>query len=172
MTRNLPGTLLTTILLLWITGNHAIANDKTIVGYVEKVKVYPGKLFFHAKLDTGARNSSINAENIEEYTNNGEDWVRFDVVNRNNKRITLEMPLVREAKIKRHFGKKQHRPVVKLGICLGSTFKEVDVSLVNRQGFLYELLIGRSYLKHDFLIDPSKSYTKSPSCKKVIKKNE
>lgn len=172
MTRKLSKTLIVSVLLLCITGSNAIANDKTTVGYVEKVKIFPGKLVFHAKLDTGARNSSINAENIEEYTNDGEDWVRFDVVNRNKRRITLEMPLVREARIKRHFGKKQHRPVVKLGICLGSTFKEVDVSLVNREGFLYELLIGRSYLKHDFLIDPSESYTKSPSCKTVNKKNE
>lgn len=172
MSRKLISTLSIAIFLLCITGSQVFANDKTIAGYVEKVKIYPGKLLFHAKLDTGARNSSINAENIEEYTNDGEDWVRFDVVNRNKRRITLEMPLVREAKIKRHFGKKQHRPVVKLGICLGSTFKEVDVSLVDRQGFLYEMLIGRSYLKHDFLIDPSKSYTKTPSCKTVNKNNE
>ena len=162
--------LLITILFLCITSDKVFANDKTIVGYVEKVKIYPGKLFLHAKLDTGARHSSVNAKNIEEFKNGEEDWVRFDIVNRNKKRVTLEMPLVREARIKRHFGKKQHRPVVRLGICLGKTLKEVDVSLVDRQGFLYELLIGRSYLKHDFLIDPAKSYTKSASCKVTKKK--
>ena len=164
------GLLLTLNILLLFSVTNALAEDKIVVGYVEKVKIYPGKLYFHAKLDTGARNSSINAENIEEFEKDGEDWVRFDIVNRNNKRITLELPQVREAKIKRHFGEKQYRPVIELGICLGGIYKEVDVSLVDREGFLYELLIGRSYLRNDFLVDPGKSYTKLPSCKPGKKK--
>lgn len=162
--------LLSIGILTCLSIQYVNADDKIVVGYVEKVRIYPGKLYFHAKLDTGARNSSINAENIEEFEKDGTEWVRFDVVNHDKKRITLELPLVREATIKRHFGNEQYRPVVVLGICLGGMYKEVEVSLIDRKGFIYELLIGRSYLRHNFLIDPAKSYTKLPSCKPGKKK--
>ena len=142
------------------------AEEKDIVGWVEKVKVYPADLMFIAKLDTGARSSSINAKNIEEFERNGELWVRFDVVNRKGTRKTVELPQIREAKIKRHFGKRQHRPVVLLGVCLGKTYQETQVSLVDREGFLYPLLIGRSFIKNAFIVDPSLQYTTQPHCPK------
>ena len=48
------------------------------------------------------------------------------------------------------------RPVVAIKICLGSTVKEVEVNLVDRSGFGYPILIGRSFLAGDFLVDASR----------------
>ena len=153
------------ILFLIFVPIHAGAIDKKTIGWIEKVRVYPGDIEFKAKLDTGALTSSINAKNIIEFDREGEPWVRFDIVNKNDISSTLELPLVREATIKRHFGKKQKRYVVVLGICMGKVYKETQVNLVDRHGFLYAMLIGRKYLKQDFIIDPSEQFTTSPKCR-------
>jgi hypothetical protein len=142
----------------------ADAKEKKHIGWIENVKVFPSELQFKAKIDTGAYNSSINAKNIAEFDRDGETWVRFDVVNRNNISSTIELPLIKKVTIKRHFGKKQRRYAVMMGVCLGKTYKETQVSLVDREGFLYAMLIGRNYLRGDFVIDPAEQFTTSPRC--------
>lgn len=151
-------------LLLILFPVHVFAKDKTLIGWIEKVRVYPGDIEFKAKMDTGALTSSINAKNISEFERDGEAWVRFEIINKDNVSSTLELPLVREAKIKRHFGVAQKRHVVVLGVCLGKLYKETQVNLVDRHGFLYAMLIGRSFLRKDFAIDPSQQFTTSPKC--------
>lgn len=152
------------ILLLILNPALTIAKDKTQIGWVENVRVYPGDIEFKAKMDTGALTSSINAKNITEFEREGETWVRFEIVNKKGISSTIELPLVREAKIKRHFGKTQNRHVVLFGICLGKLYKETQVNLVDRHGFLYAMLIGRSFLRRDFIIDPAEQFTSSPKC--------
>lgn len=134
------------------------------IGWVENVRIFPGELQFKAKIDTGAYNSSINAKNITEFEREGETWVRFDVVNKNKISATIELPLIKEVTIKRYFGKKHRRYAVMLGVCLGKIYKETQVSLVDRKGFLYAMLIGRNFLKGDFVINPADKFTVSPRC--------
>jgi hypothetical protein len=43
----------------------SIAADKQTVGWTEIISILPGNLKIKAKLDTGADNSSLNANNIE-----------------------------------------------------------------------------------------------------------
>ena len=144
--------------------NQLVAKELKHIGWIENVTVSPGELQFKAKIDTGAYNSSINAKNIVEFEREGETWVRFDIVNKNQLSATIELPLIKEVTIKRHFGKKQRRYAVMLGVCLGKIYKETQVSLVDRQGFLYKMLIGRNFLKGDFIIDPASQFTVSPGC--------
>lgn len=148
------------------------AKEKKRIGWIENVKIYPGELQFKAKLDTGAYNSSINAKNIVEFERDGEVWVRFDAVNKNRISTTIELPVVKEVVVKRHFGEKQKRYAVMLGVCLGKTYKETQVSLIDRDGFLYAMLIGRNFLKGDFMIDPDDKYTTSPKCSMPDPDNE
>ena len=150
----------------------SVAEEINRIGWIENVRVFPGELQFKAKIDTGAYNSSINAKNIIEFEKEGEAWVRFDIVNRNKVSTTIELPLIKEVSIKRHFGKTQRRYAVMLGVCLGKTYKKTQVSLVDRQGFLYAMLIGRSFLKGDFMIDPARQFTVSPRCPMADPENE
>ena len=135
-----------------------------IAGWVETARIRPGNMQIIAKLDTGSLSSSINAKNITEFDRDGERWVRFTVVNRAGRSQKLELPVLRDVVIKEHGGQREERPVVMLGICIGSHYAETQVSLVDRGGFLYPLLIGRRYLKRQFLIDASKKYTLEPRC--------
>lgn len=143
------------------------AQGKQVVGWLEKVCIYPGNLVVIAKLDTGAKNSSLNASNITEFTRNREQWVQFHVTSRYSKTVTIERKVHRMAKIKRHGGRVQPRYSIHLGICLGDFCREAEVNLVDRSGFNYQMLIGRSFLAGNLIVDPSIKYTTKPICKVV-----
>ena len=119
---------------------------------------------FHAKLDTGAKTTSINAINPEFFERDGQRWSRFSIMNKDNKTVTIEAPVVREATIKRHFEQKQTRPVIMLDICIGKVRKKEEVNLVDRSKLNYQLLIGRNFLKGDLLIDSASTYLLTPDC--------
>ena len=138
--------------------------EKRVVGFIEKVRVYPEKLLFHAKMDTGARNSSLDIERLQLFKRNGKDWVKFTVIDRNKKKMTLERPVLRIAKVKLRGGKLQERPVVALDLCIGRIVKSVEVNLVDRTHFIYPLLIGRSYLRGEFVVDSEKKFKIEPNC--------
>jgi hypothetical protein len=142
-----------------------LANAKEVVGWVENAKVYPGGIQIKAKIDSGAKTSSLHCQCITPIKRNGKDWVSFTVNNFRGDIVRIEKPVYRVAKIKRHFGEQQERYVVKLGVCLGSVYREGDVTLVDRSGFNYQMLIGRNFMKNDFLIDTGSTFVNKPSCK-------
>lgn len=119
---------------------------------------------FHAKLDTGAKTTSINAINPEFFVRDGQRWSRFSITSKDNKSVTIEAPVVREATIKRHFDQQQVRPVIMLEICIGNVRKREEVNLVDRSKLNYQLLIGRNFLNGDLLIDSASTYLLTPDC--------
>lgn len=154
-------------LLFWgVTLHRAFGAEKEIVGWVEKVKIFPSNLIVQGKLDTGADYSSLSASKIEEFEKDGEPWVKFSVENRYGEVREISERVQRTALIKRHGGKSpQKRPVIRLSICLGSHYMQTDVNLVDRSNFDYQMLIGRNFLAGNVLIDPASTYVAEPSCK-------
>ncbi|MEX2517296.1 MAG: ATP-dependent zinc protease [Gammaproteobacteria bacterium] len=161
----------------WMAGSviaAACVNDipdtQQIYGWKEKVRVYPSEMLFRAKLDSGAKTSSINATSIKEIKRDGDDWVRFTINNLDGDEDTLELEVERFVKIKQHEGPSDRRPVVRMGICLGTLYKEVEVNLVDRSKFITGMLIGRAFMEKDVLIDPSTTYSYPAKCKVDDKK--
>lgn len=149
------------VLCIPLTG---LANELTTAGWLEKAMVLPQKLSIKAKLDTGAATTSINAQDPTFFQRDDEPWVRFDITNINNETITIEEKIIREATIKRHFGKQQVRPVIMLEICIGNIRKTEEVNLVDRSNLNFQLLIGRNYLENALLIDSGKTYQLELQC--------
>jgi hypothetical protein len=141
-----------------------VASELLRAGWVEKAVLYPQGIVIHAKLDTGAKTSSLHAPDPEYITRDGEDWVRISVTNKNIETVMVEAPVVRNSKIKRHFGESQTRPVILLDLCIGDVRKTVEVNLVDRAGMNYQLLVGRNFLKGSLLIDSGATYMLSPGC--------
>lgn len=140
-------------------------NEIRVVGWVERACICPEGLLLKAKLDTGARHSSLHATDIVRFKKNDSVWVRFTVQGVNKKKTVLERPLLRTAKIKVRNGKNDERPVVALTVALGDRKRTTEVNLVDRSKFIYDFLIGRSFLKGFFAIDPSARYTVISKCK-------
>jgi len=149
------------ISLLFIVG---IAEAKEVIGIYERVKINDVGLIFDSKIDTGAENSSLNIKDIHLARKDGEIWVKFEIADRTGRSVILEKPLHRFVKIKRKKANIQQRPAILLDVCLGKTIKKVEVNLVDRSNFNYQMLIGRSFLRGDFIVDVEKSYTSEPSC--------
>ena len=157
------GLLIVSILVGLLT--FSFAAEKRIVGWIEIVSIYPGNMKIKAKLDTGARNSSLNAKNLKQFKRDGDLWIRFDLRNYKKRMETIEAKIIRTAKIKQLGQEADRRPVIKLGICIGNTYKEVEVNLEDRGGFNYQMLIGRSFLKGSFIVDPGITFTTQPNCR-------
>lgn len=141
-----------------------VAGGMVVLGWAERAVVFPVGLEFRAKLDSGARTSSIHTTRIREFRRNGQSWVDFTIDNGVGQVADLELPVERFVRIREHGGSYQRRPVVKLEICVDSVFKRAEVNLVDRDGFIYPLLIGRTYLKGDILIDSGVTKTRDPLC--------
>ncbi|MGD8514249.1 MAG: RimK/LysX family protein [Granulosicoccaceae bacterium] len=152
------------LLLLLLVAVPAAGLAREVVGWAEKAVIYPGELEIRAKIDTGAKTSSLDCECRNIFNKNGEQWLRFSVINYQGERIWLEKKVHRMVKIKRHFGGVQERPVIILGICLGGEYQETEVNVIDRSGFKYPLLIGRKFLKEKFLVDSGARFINPPHC--------
>ncbi|MDA0262327.1 MAG: RimK/LysX family protein [Proteobacteria bacterium] len=142
----------------------ARAQDVIAIGWVEEVRIYPGGVLIRAKIDTGARTASLNAQEIRRFVKEGKDWVAFSVKTKDGQTLHFEEPIFRVVKIKEHGAPSDERPVVLLGICLGNHFAQDQVNLADRSNFNYQMLIGRRFLKTHFAVDPNLSFTAKPNC--------
>lgn len=167
----MPPSLYVRILLLAASlfAVSASAQDRPKFGWLEKIKLFPSEIVINAKLDTGADYSSLNASELEEFEKGGKKWVRFSVTSRIGERMVIERPIVRVALIKRSGASNQKRLVVKLGICLGKSFMEADVNLVDRTQYTQQMLVGRNFLAGNAVVDPASSFTREPECKGISK---
>lgn len=110
-----------------------------------------------ARVDSGAKTSSIHAINIERFDRDDEHWVRFDVHPlQKNRKVTVhcEAALVDQRVIKSSSGDKESRPVIRVPLTLGETTWEVEVTLTNRDTMGYRMLLGREAMMGRVMIDP------------------
>lgn len=158
---NIKLKLIFTILVTLYTANILALET---VGWVEKAIITDKGFVVKAKIDSGARNSSLHCDCKKRIDKNGETWVKLELKNYKNETIEIEKKVIRQAKVKRHNGQMQIRDVIMLNVCLGSVQKEVEVNLVNREGLNYQMLIGRSFLNDSFLIDSGNQFINKPKC--------
>ena len=142
----------------------AVQAEPIVVGWVERVRIIEADFEVRAKLDSGARHSSLSASDLVEFERGGQTWVRFLVRNWRDERVMIERPVSRTTRIKRNSAESQMRPVIELTLCVGSLARTVEVNLVDRENFNYPLLVGRSFLAQGILIDSAKRYVRSPTC--------
>lgn len=133
-------------------------------GWIEPVAITGSNIVLNAKLDTGADQCSLHAFDMEVYRKNKRNRVKFNIRTRQGEEHHFDLPVVRFASIKRIEGHKHVRPVVRMYICLGGQYMNVDVNLVNRENFAYPMLIGRNFLQGNGMVNPAKSFTSIPQC--------
>ncbi len=158
------------LLLLSVSIYSSVNAEPEVLGWLESAYIQPWNIKVRAKLDTGARTSSIHATNIEPYQVDDEPWVRFTITEPKSKRqpvereIRVEKPVIKETKIKEHVGESKFRYVVEIEFCLNGKHYTTPVTLADRSNFHYPLLLGRLTLKDSLIVDPAKIFTSSKSC--------
>ena len=114
-----------------------------------------------AKIDTGARTSSLHAFDLEPFEIDGQPWVRFLVhpIQRDAETtVEVTAPLVDERMVKPSTGKASLRPVIRTPLVLGRRRWPIEITLVNRDVMGFRMLLGRRALRRRVLIDPSRSF--------------
>jgi hypothetical protein len=156
--------LLLVLGLLCFSGGLLQATELTVIGWIERVVIFPEDFSLEAKIDTGADNSSIDSADWVSFRKDGEEWIRFSVTNNQYKKEKFEKPLIRYTEIKRKKAEPVTRPVVHMDLCIGGKMIGAPVNLADRNNFEYRMLIGRSALEGHFLVDSSQAHTSHPSC--------
>lgn len=136
-------------------------------GHIEVAQVEG--LSFPVKLDTGADVSSINAQNIKLFEQEGKSMVSFTYQNDlgMEKEFTLEM--VDSMTIKPKKGEKPIvRPVVEMYVKLGDLEKKIRVNLKDRSRFHYSMILGKNFLKYGAVVASERNYilTDKPASEK------
>ncbi len=141
-----------------------ISKQQVVAGYIEWAWLIDYKTVLRAKLDTGAKSSSLHAVNIVRFMREGKPWVRFAVNNNIGSQSTFVRPVVRIARIRRAGAAISERVVISLTICVSGKIKKADVTLANRKGMNYALLIGRSFLRSQILVDSGTTFLGTGMC--------
>lgn len=139
--------------------------EKQTIGWREWVE-FPefelGKI--KAKIDTGARSSSIHAFDIEPFEQNGEHWVNFKVhplQHSDDKVVQCSAKVKDYRSITDSGGHKTMRYIIETSFRIGEDLFTAELSLFNRSNMLFRMLVGRTALKGRYLVDPSRSYCRS-----------
>lgn len=141
-------------------------DQRMILGYIERVWFQDGEITVKAKLDTGAKTSSLDARNIEFFEKKNKRWVRFEFWTRDDERpyVAVERRVKRFVRIKRHRTQYQRRAVVELPFCLAGKAQLGEFTLIDRKRFIYPVLLGRQVLKKRALVDAGATFLGGYDC--------
>ena len=115
----------------------------------------------NARVDSGAKTSSIHAFNIQPFKRHGESWVSFEVHPlQNNRRTTIkcEGKVVDRRVIRSSSGIAEKRYVITTPISLGYRVWDIELTLANRDSMGCRMLLGRQAMNDRILVDPSAKY--------------
>ena len=119
-----------------------------------------------AKVDTGARTSSLHGEVLEEFERDGEKFVRFAVdFQQQHVRQVCEAVHVDVRGITSSNGETQYRYVIKTPLKIGDVEFRAEISLADRSDMKFPMLIGRSSLRRRFVVDSGYSWLQTPEMK-------
>ena len=134
------------------------AEGKVTIGTVEDVFLLPWKVKLPARIDTGAAKSSLDARELKVYG----DRVEFKLP-RKYGGLHLRLPIIEWRHVRTPEGL-ERRPIVELEICFGSRRIRTLVNLADRSMVKYPLILGRSFLKENFVVDVKQRKILKPNC--------
>ena len=144
------------------TGSPGSAGAPASIGWREWVALPDlGVETIKAKVDTGARTSSLHAFGVETYESGGRTMVRFEVhPEQRNERLSVSAvaPLVGRREVRDSGGRSEQRPVVLTTIELLGRRWEIELTLTRRDLMGFRMLLGRQAIRGHFLVDPGRSY--------------
>ncbi len=134
-----------------------------VVGWRELVNLPGlGLTGIPAKIDTGARTSSLHAHVLDDFVRGGERFVRF-AVDWDGERHFCEAIHVDVRGITSSNGDKQTRFVIKTPLTIGNLRFRAEISLADRSQMQFPMLIGRSALRRRMVVDSGHSWLQSPA---------
>lgn len=131
-----------------------------IVGYREHIALPDLGVELVAKVDTGARSSSVHAEHVTIRSTPAGRRVRASLpLDRHGlRRVELDAPLLGWRWVRDSGGHGALRAVVATTVALGPWRWVEELTLADRPGMRHRMLLGRVAVRGRFLVDPERSF--------------
>lgn len=114
-----------------------------------------------AKIDTGARSSSIHAFDVETYCVGEVERVKFSIHPiqfRDDIVVEADAPILERRHIRSSNGEVSERIVIRTQLEIRRRRMWMDLTLANRDTMGFRMLVGREAIRERYLVDPSASY--------------
>jgi hypothetical protein len=114
-----------------------------------------------AKVDTGARTSTLHAFEVEPYDESGVPMVRFGIhpiQKRTDVEVYCTAPVVDRRWVTDSGGHREQRWIILTPVSLGGITWPLELTLTNRDSMLFRMLLGRTGMGRHFMVKPDASY--------------
>lgn len=114
-----------------------------------------------AKIDTGARSSALHAFDVETFSLNGQDKIRFKVhpQQRDTTQTAIaEADLLERREVRNSGGHAELRYAILTSLEIGGVRWSIELTLTNRDAMGFRMLLGRQALRGRFFVDPGRSF--------------
>src|SRR6056297_2856980 len=114
-----------------------------------------------AKIDTGARSSSLHAFDVETYDQDEVERVRFSIhplQTRDDVFINADVPILERRHVRSSNGEVSERIVIRTHLQLLQKRVLIDLTLANRDAMGFRMLVGREAIRNRFLVDSGASF--------------
>ena len=139
-----------------------MSQDLTIIGSEEWCEIESlGIPAIKARIDSGAKTSSIQATKFGSFNRNHETWVRFKVnPMQDNLSLTLDCvaKVIDVRKVKNSSGVAQKRFLILVPIRMGKQTFEIELTLSKRDNMEYRMLLGREATQKRYMVNPDLSF--------------
>ena len=135
-----------------------LLKEKVLIGRIEWVSLPELKIRHKARIDSGAKTTSMHAMNIEEVEQRGELFVKFQTLDSEGRTVEVVRKVDTTQKVSNTSGLVTKRYVIKEKIKIGNIEREVNINLNDRSKMDYKFLIGRNLLLGRFIVDVARSH--------------
>lgn len=137
-------------------------SEKLVVGWREWVSLPDLNLqHIKAKIDTGARTSTLHAFSVEGYSKKGAQRVKF-LIHPYQNRIDVvkecDARVVDKRMVSDSGGHKEKRYVILTTLVIGTEAWDIEMTLTNRDTMKFRMLLGRTAMKKKIVVDPGRSF--------------
>lgn len=121
-----------------------------------------------AKIDTGAKTSVLHCNHIQLIKKGRRQFVEFRPLDDFHQppTDTYVLPFHSERKIRNSFGQEENRYVINTTVSLFGESHPIEISLRDRSGMEFPILLGRRFLRKKFIVDVSRSNLSAKSINK------
>lgn len=144
------------IMLILLISIHIYAQP-ILIGRLDKIDLPTFNLHdIKAKIDTGAKTSSLHVTYIQQLENGMVSFKVLDTRHPQYKEKIFTLPIKRIANIKSSNGQSEKRYVIETKVKIFQQLYNVEFSLSNRSKMNYPILLGREFLNNGFIVDVQK----------------
>lgn len=113
-----------------------------------------------AKVDTGAKTSALHASVIEPFGPPSNPQVRFLIqpdINNPKRLVTCSAPVIDQRNVTSSNNETELRYVISADVQIGDRTWPIEISLTNRDNMAHRMLLGRSAIGNEMIVDPNRS---------------